>query len=473
MKEFFSEFGGMISKESVGVEISNTHLTIAHAKATPFDTEICAQAVHDLGGAGRFAEKIDTIIATVKDFWRQHRIGDACIWIGLPAEMVFQRVISLPWAAKENIGKALEYELQKYMPLELEDIYIGHQILNEDRAERRLKILVAAVKKKDVAPLIEQRNHLGTGICGLESVATAGINGLRWAGKSIFEKAYGLAYVAGSTLHLSYFEGDQIQFIRSLDLHGDLTYQLAQIFQESEHTTTPRSESDSPAHLKVYFHGPDASEDMLQTLNNLPNLEFSHLDLTESPLQEGNQVVSAGLALKSLQPVPLDINLFPRQFRKKPSFLGRYLTLALAVLMLITGMAWAGSSYIRPRIVTMRLDRELNELSDEIKALEQVQGKITSLQARIDYLNNLRQKEIHLLDFLRELTEIVPDTAWLLGLSIADNKVEIQGTASYSTELISQLEASPLFANAKFISTITKGRDDKEVFKIGFEISRQ
>jgi len=121
----------------------------------------------------------------------------------------------------------------------------------------------------------------------------------------------------------------------------------------------------------------------------------------------------------------------------------------------------------------MRLDRELNELSDEIKALEQVQGKMTSLQARIDYLNNLWQKEIHLLDFLRELTEIVPDTAWLLGLSIADNKVEIQGTASYSTELISQLEASPLFANAKFISTITKGRDDKEVFKIGFEISRQ
>jgi Tfp pilus assembly protein PilN len=473
MKEFFGDFGRMISKESVGVEISDNYLKIAYAKATPFDTEICAQAVHDLGGTGRLAEKIDAIIAMVKNFWRQHRIGDACIWIGLPAEMVFQRVISLPLAAKENIGKALEYELQKYMPLELEDIYVGHQILDEDRAERRLKILVSAVKKKDLAPLIEQRNHLGAGICGLESAVTAAINGLQWAGKSIFEKAYALAYVAGSSLHLSYFEGDQLQFIRSLDLHDDLTYQLSQIFQESEHTTTTNSESDSPAHLKVHCHGPDATEDMLQTLNKLPNLDFSHLDLSESPLQEGNQTVSTGLALKSLQPVPLDINLFPRQFRKKPSLLGRYLTLALAVLMLITGMAWAGSSYIRPRIVTMRLDRELNELSDEIKALEQVQGKITSLQQRIDYLNKLRQKEIQLLDFLRELTETVPDTAWLLGLSVAGNKVEIQGNANYSTELISQLEASPLFANAEFISTITKARDGKEIFKIGFEISRQ
>ena len=98
----------MISKESVGVEISHTHMTLAYAKATPFKTEICAHAVHDLGATGRFDEKMDTISAMVKDFWRQHRIGDACIWIGLPAEMVFQRVISLPSAAKENLGKALE-----------------------------------------------------------------------------------------------------------------------------------------------------------------------------------------------------------------------------------------------------------------------------------------------------------------------------------------------------------------------------
>jgi general secretion pathway protein L len=80
---------------------------------------------------------------------------------------------------------------------------------------------------------------------------------------------------------------------------------------------------------------------------------------------------------------------------------------------------------------------------------------------------------MHALEFLKTLTEIVPDTAWLLGLSVADNKVEVQGIADYSTELIPQLEASQLFANAKFISTITKGRDGKEVFKIGFDMNRQ
>ena len=51
----------MISKASVGVEISNRHLTIAHARSTFFDTKVSAHAVYDLDAASTFVEKIDTI----------------------------------------------------------------------------------------------------------------------------------------------------------------------------------------------------------------------------------------------------------------------------------------------------------------------------------------------------------------------------------------------------------------------------
>jgi general secretion pathway protein L len=197
------------------------------------------------------------------------------------------------------------------------------------------------------------------------------------------------------------------------------------------------------------------------------------LDLSQSPLEDDNPIAGTGLALKSLQRVVVDINLFPEQFRKKPAVIGRYATLALVLLTLITGMAWAGSHFVHQRVTDMRVDGELNELSDEIKVLGQAQSKITVLQERIDYLNNLRKDRIHALEFLKELTEVLPDTAWLSGLSVADSKVEIQGYADYSTRLITGLEGSPLFANAKFISTITQGRDGKQVFKISFEINRQ
>ena len=463
----------MISKESVGVEISSNHLTIAYMKATPFNTKIRAHAVHELDAASRFSEKMDAIGALVKDFLQRHRIGSVCIWVGLPAEMVIQTVISLPSATKENLTKALEYELPKYIPLAPEDIYFGYQTLEEDRNKRQLKILVAAVKKKDLAAIIELRNQLDAGICGVESMATAGINGLKWAARSIPEKDYALAYAANGTLHLGFIENEQIQFMRTFDLKEDLMYQAGRIFQESDYSGTINSESDSTATIKVYCAGPDATEGLLGILNKSPNLECSLLDLDQSPLDEKSPIPGAGLALKSLQHVAVDINLFPEQFRKKPSVIGRYLTLALVVLMLISGMTWAGSHFLHQRIIDQRVDRELNELSDEIDALEQIQSNITALQKRIDYLDSLRQDRIHALEFLKELTEILPDTAWLLGLSVENNHVEVQGYADYSTQLIPQLEASDLFVDARFVSVITKRHDGKEVFKIGFEINRK
>lgn len=460
----------MISKEGVGVEISNDHLAIAYVTATPFNTTIRAHAVYDLDARSRLDEKTETISAKVKDFLHLHRIGSACIWIGLPAEMVIQRMILLPSAAKENLGKTLEYELTKYIPLASEDIYFRYQILDEDREEKQLKILFAAVKKKDLAPLIELSNRLGAGICGVESSATAGINGLKWASKSISEKAYALAYAADEAIHLSYFEEDQLRFIRTLHLDDDLISQSERISRELDETG--RTGADPTDALSVYCHGPGATEEVLQRLNTLPNLAFSLLDLGESPLEGNGPVAGTGLALKSLQPVSVDINLFPEQFRKKPSIIGRYLTPALVVLTLITGLAWAGSHFTHQRITAIRVERELNDLSEEVKALGRVESEIAAMGERIDYLNNLRQDRTRALELLKELTETLPDTVWLLGLSVEENRVEIEGYADHSTQLIPRLEASPLFANARFISTITKGRDGKEVFKIGFEIRR-
>ena len=460
----------MISKESVGVEISNRHLTIVHAKATPFSTKICAQAVYNIEAASQLDSELEAMSTKVREFLSRYSIESACIWIGLPPEMVIQRVIRLPSAAKENLGKALEYELQKYIPLESESIYFRYQVLDEDRDERQIKILVAAVKKKDLALLIEIRDHFGAGICGVESTATAGINGLKWASKFLSEKTYALAYATDSAVHLSYIEDDRLQFIQTIDLNVDLMNQSERILQELD--CLEAINADPIGALNVYCHGPNATEDLLRIMNKLPNLEFSLLDLSQSQLEENDPIAGMGLALKGLQPVTVDINLLPEQFRKKSSVIGRYLTMSLVALVLLSGMAWVGSHVSHQRLVNMRVDRELNELSDEIKALGKVQSEITAFQERIDYLDNLKQKRIEALELLKALTEALPDTAWLLALSISDKKAEIRGYADQSTQLISLLEESPLFANVRFLSTITKGRDGNEVFKIGFELNR-
>jgi general secretion pathway protein L len=422
----------MLSKESVGVEISNKHLEMTYLKAGLFGTKIRAHEGYELDGVSTFAEKIDTVNRRVKDFLRGHRLRSACLWIGLPAEMVIQRVIRLPSAANENLAKAIEYALPKYIPLAPEDIYFQHQILAEDRDELQLTILVAAVKKKDLEPLIELRNQLGANICGAESAVTAAINGLKDA---------------------------------------DLMDQLERATRELDSNGANGAASDESGALNVYCHGPDATPDVLSKLNASPDLEFTRLDLHKSPLAEDSPIAGTGLALKSLRPVAMDLNLLPEEFRKKPSVIARYMTLVLFLLTLVAAVTWGGSYYLHQRMTDRRVDRELDALAGEIKTLGQTQSQISALQERIDSLNSLRQDRLPALEFLKELTEILPDTAWLRGLSVADNQVLIEGYADHSPTLLQQLEASPRFSDAKFISSITRANDGKEVFKIGFELN--
>jgi len=460
----------MVAKESVGVAVSSSQLTLVYAKASPFRTRLRAHAAFDLDPHADHAERIGTARALVRSFWRQHRIGDASLWIGLPADQVIQRVIYLPSAARENLDKAIEYELQKYVPLDLEHLHLQYEVLHEDRGERRLTISVAAVKKSDLAPLIEARDDFRAGISGVQSAATAAINGLWWAAKPIPEKTCALAYVADRTLHLAYFEDDQPRYLWALAVDDDVPAQLQQLGQRLEELGAVGPDDRSKSPFRVYCHGPEANESFLREWRQAPGLEFCRLELQEE-LPEGlNSVVGAGLAVKGLEDTALDLNLFPAPFRKKPSVVSRFVGAALVVLALATGLAWAGSHFLYPRIQDGRVEKELSELSGQIEALQKVKADAEALQGQIDYLQSLRQERMDPLGFLKELTELVPDTAWLLALSVAGDKAAIQGVAENSTDLIPELEASPHFSNAQFTATITKSRDGKDVFRIGFDI---
>jgi Tfp pilus assembly protein PilN len=67
---------------------------------------------------------------------------------------------------------------------------------------------------------------------------------------------------------------------------------------------------------------------------------------------------------------------------------------------------------------------------------------------------------------LRELTEILPNDAWLTTLSLDNKGVELTGAASAASALIPLLENSPRLERVEFSSPVTRGRDNREQFRI-------
>src|SRR5205814_5248930 len=80
-------------------------------------------------------------------------------------------------------------------------------------------------------------------------------------------------------------------------------------------------------------------------------------------------------------------------------------------------------------------------------------------------IQSLENGSVRPLPLLRELTELLPNDAWLTLLSADTKGVELTGQASAAAALIPLLENSPRLERVEFSSPVTRGRD-KEQFRI-------
>jgi general secretion pathway protein L len=88
----------------------------------------------------------------------------------------------------------------------------------------------------------------------------------------------------------------------------------------------------------------------------------------------------------------------------------------------------------------------------------------------LNALNALRRRHVPVLEILRQLSDELPADAWFTRFSIVDGKGDVEGHADSASALIPLLAASPLLGDVSFLSPITKGKDGKETFRIGFTV---
>jgi Tfp pilus assembly protein PilN len=180
-----------------------------------------------------------------------------------------------------------------------------------------------------------------------------------------------------------------------------------------------------------------------------------------------------GLALRGIRETPLAINLLPPESRRRPSRTGIYVMVALLALCLLGGVAWSGTVFFRQRAAEQALDAELARLEGEVGGIRSMQERIEVARSRLEALRTLERGYVPLVELLRELTERIPDSAWVRDFSYSERGIQINGFAESASELIGVLEASPFFMNAAFLSAIVRDPEGLERFSIRMEIESQ
>ena len=165
------------------------------------------------------------------------------------------------------------------------------------------------------------------------------------------------------------------------------------------------------------------------------------------------------------------ISIFsPSPFGRKSVKFGTIRYFVLSGLFILSILAWGGSNILHQKRVSEKLDSEIKQLGTEVASINRTQTKLKGLEDKIDALNALRQRHVPALSVLRDLSKELPEGAWLDRLAITDKGGEIEGSADSASKLIPLLAASPLLKDVAFLSPITKGKDGKERFRIGFKM---
>ncbi len=396
----------MIFQESVGISIGDQQVSLVYLKNALRGIRCVASSMLRLETDVSIDRKLRAAGLAVSEFMQENRIGSPSIYIGLPPSAAMFREIEFPAAVRQSLGTTLTYELEKYIPIPIDEIFFDYQVTGA-AGDNRICVLLMVVKRSDFGHYLEFCREIAGGVNGIEVASTA---------------------VANSLLQAS---------------GGRSATDLGDDFLPLLKGAAP-SETDLAAH----------ADDLMNTFG----------------LDSEALIPAFGLALKGIRNVPIDINLMPKEYRRRPNRTGYYTMIALSVLVLLSFSAWVGSFWMQQSMAARALNTELRRLTAEMEGIRRTESRINTIEGQLTELNALNARYTPVSDILRELTQLLPESAWIREFQLDDNKIRLQGSADSASELISALEISPLFRNVYFTSAIVKEKDGKERFQISLEM---
>jgi Tfp pilus assembly protein PilN len=397
----------LIFQDSIGIDVRQDEVVLAYLKQSFRGVRLAAHSVYAMGADKTQKERMDALPSLIGEFRDENQVLTSNLVMGLANEKVILREIEYPLAVKENLRSTLDYDIDKYIPLSADEIYFDYQVIEEDRGDNRLKLLLAMMKKTECEPYLSFCRKWPGGVYGLCLSSVAAVN------------CYAF-------------------------LSGDKQYPL----------------NERVRGLLMKNREILSDEDVFQTSS-----------LRGANIPSPNLVPAFGLALEILWEVPFRINLLPTEVRKKPSRMGQYALIGLVALLILSAAAWGGGYFFRQQMRLRAVEEEAKRLSSEVATVTKMQERIKEIEENIEILKGVRDRDPSILNILKELTEIIPETAWVKDFRLTDKGISLNGYAESASELITLLESSPLFENVGFSSAIRPdANEEKESFNIGLQL---
>lgn len=356
--------------------------------------------------------------------------------VGLSLQLFTCKLLDMPAMGREDMRKALLFELEKHLPLAVDEYLYDFLMI---KTSSGMKTLVFSIKKEAVSAVVKLISAVGLEVLSVRCRVMDVLN---------------------SMMGISNEKNMKGIFILSTDSGYEIT----------------GIEDSTPLSIKRLSSGADLAENLELFRKSYPGKVYSsgtvdQITAERFAMIKSQITVPNALIYSFVQRSRLNLEFLPPEFirQKKdlyPNIIGGLAVGALG-LFLLTGFV----AYFKDASALRRIESRIETIKSKASGVIEARKKLEALQDDRKTLLAFQTRSNMAIRVLKDLTTVVPDNAWIINLAVDEKGlVEIEGFSRKTSDLVTALDKSKLFKNISFAAPILS-RDGEERFSLKFEVS--
>lgn len=454
-------------EDSLGIEISESSLrcTII-GKSLKHYHILDSMAVSLESGDDENPE--EKIVAALQEFIERTGFKPGRVLLGIPRKHAILRFLNLPILPTDEINNYIRFEADRHVPLELDRYWYDTQIVEEKLGTgmqvlfvaipaERIEFYLSILEKASLSPDVVD-------IAPFNSINVLFLNGL-------IDVSNGLDVVVRPdlyTIDVILLHKGKIVFSRSIavddsngqqsdyqQLHGEIIEQIRLSLAVSGFTAQGQNQI---SHVFI-----TSARDGFRQLGSLLQQEFSTKvtfiekydslvaedEVKQRVLNDSDESVSIGLALRSYGQVPMKMNLLPKKRRPIHKQYGLWISMSLIACIVVSMLTWLIFAYYQSERVVEQLKIQTQALQPRVEKINSIRDEIKQVRELMKLIDEKGREKTLKLDVLADLTSRLPAEYWLNYFLLAEDKLTIHGEGPSPENLIQILDDSPFLESVK------------------------
>ena len=384
-------------------------------------------------------EERNTAMVAALTKWQKEYMPKGAV-VGLTLQNFSWRTIEMPSMKRADMHKALLFELEKYLPLPVDEYMYDFLITGSGKtAPNMVKILVFSIKKETLNAVLKIVKEAGMEILSVRC--------------STIDILSGVMDISGEKK----LEGI---FINS----ADDAYEIAGL------------QDSMPVYMKRFPKTADVKDQIEGLAMSYPGRVYAAGPMEQSVLgrldsRKFQLLTPDLLAASFVKKTFLNLNFLPYEFVKAkrdyyPYMIGG-LAAATILIFFITGL----TTWYKDRRALERTEARISTIKSRASGIIEAQKKMDLLEKDRKVLTDFLNRSNQPVRIVSTLSKTLPVNAWLINLSIDDKgRVEMEGFSPMTADLIVALEKSKAFKNISFSAPIIS-KDKVERFALKMEVA--